>query len=80
MTVVWLLYITPACGAESTLSYMCCRVLELQCRGEVIFSFLCALLGSAVEEVNAFVFRTTSLCEMYKQRYFIAFDQKNTDL
>lgn len=42
--------------------------------------FLCALLGSAVEEVNAFVFRTTSLCEMYKQRYFIAFDQKNTDL
>lgn len=68
------------CGAESTFLDVLQSIWHYNAEGMLFFSFFCALPGSAVEELNAFVFRTTSLCEMYKQRYFIAFDQKNTDL
>lgn len=40
----------------------------------------CALVGSAVEELNAFMFRTKSLSKMYKQSYFLVFNPTNTHL
>lgn len=52
--------------------------VALQPRGEAdiraIISGFCALQADVVEKLSAFMFRTKSLCKMYRQKNLFAFN------